>query len=174
MDLFEVTNTVNRAGSAFGFCSAAVTGMAIYYKDGRSLHTLKQRSVWLPWSASAATMILASAVTGGVVNEIAGTFTGTGNLSGAQVGSLGIGQEGTGAVPITATEMLSYSGSWLALTAVTGLGLFIWYAKGWQERVLALSGALTGATWGIASSVGGWTSKVSIPLVSWLGDTVIG
>ncbi|KJY26430.1 hypothetical protein [Streptomyces sp. NRRL S-495] len=174
MDLFTVTDTVNRAGSAFGFCTAVSTGMVMYFKDGHTIRALKPRTVWLPWSGAAVTMVLASAVTGGAVNKAAAAVTGSGNRTGQDISSFALGKADSAKAPIAVTEVLSYSGSWLALTAVVGLGLSIWYAKGWQPRLLAISGCVTGATWGIASSVGGWTSKVSIPLVSWLGDSVIG
>ncbi|MCX4752911.1 hypothetical protein [Kitasatospora purpeofusca] len=174
MDLFTVTDTVNRAGSAFGFCTALCTGMTIYFKDGHTLRALKPRAVWLPWSGAAVTTILASAVTGGAVNKAAAAVTGSGNRTGQDIGSVALGKADAAKAPVAVTEVLSYSGSWLALAAVIGLGLSIWYAKGWRPRILALSGCITGATWGIASSVGGWTAKVSIPVVSWLGTTVIG
>ncbi|MFB7678411.1 hypothetical protein ACFC18_55120 [Streptomyces sp. NPDC056121] len=174
MDLIDFTHVVTRAGAAFGFSTAAVTGMSIYFSRGRSFSALKQRSIWLPWGASAGTMILASAVSGGVIGQISGGFTGTGNRAGGAVGSLALGQEGAGAVSVSATEVLSYSGSWLAGTAVVGLGFYVYFAKGWGERALALSGAVTGATWGLTSALGGWAAMVGVPLVSWLGDTVIG
>ncbi|WP_327679515.1 hypothetical protein [Kitasatospora sp. NBC_00458] len=174
MDLFTVTDTVNRAGSAFGLCTALGTGMVLYFKNGHTLQALRPRAVWMPWAGAAVTMVLASAVTGGAVNKAAGALTGSGNRTGQDIGSVALGTNDAAKTPIAVTEVLSYSGSWLALTAVFGLGLSIWFAKGWQPRLLAVSGCVTGATWGIASSVGGWTAKVSIPLVSWLGDSVIG
>ncbi|MEU1421491.1 hypothetical protein [Kitasatospora sp. NPDC005751] len=174
MDIIDFTHVVTRAGSAFGFTTMAVTGMTVYYSHGRTLHAVKQRSVWVPWAASAGTMILASSVSGGVVGKVGAGFTGTGDKAGAAVGSVALGQSGAASVDLTATEVLSYSGSWLALTGVIGLGLYVYFAKSWKERALALSGAVTGATWGLASSIGGWAAMVGVPLVSWLGDTVIG
>ncbi|MEV6332282.1 hypothetical protein [Streptomyces sp. NPDC051909] len=174
MDLITFTHVVTRAGAAFGFFLMCVTAMAVYYSRGRSLKALKKRRVWLPWAGAALTMVMASAVTGGLLGKISGGFTGTGNAAGATVGNAAIGQAGAGAVPLSTGEVLSYSGSWLALVMVVGLGLFIWFAKGWGERALALSGGITGATWGITAAVGGWASMLGVPLLSWLGEVLIG
>ncbi|MEU4120549.1 hypothetical protein AB0F71_39425, partial [Kitasatospora sp. NPDC028055] len=117
---------------------------------------------------------LASAVTGGFLGKVSGGFTGSGDLAGQAVGHVALGQDGAGAVDVSASEVLGYSGSWLVLILVVGLGLFLWYAKSWRERALALSGAVTGATWGIASSIGGWAAMAGVPLFTWLGEQVIG
>ncbi|WKV76608.1 hypothetical protein AW27_034225 (plasmid) [Streptomyces sp. PCS3-D2] len=174
MDLITFTHVVTRAGAAFGFFLMCVTAMSIYYSRGRSLKALKKRKVWLPWGGAALTMVMASAVTGGLLGKISGGFTGTGNELGSTVGDIGVGQSGAGAVPLSTGEVLSYSGSWIALVMVVGLCLFIWFAKGWGERALALSGGLTGATWGITAAVGGWASMLGVPLLSWLGEVLIG
>ncbi|MFE5579863.1 hypothetical protein [Kitasatospora sp. NPDC056531] len=174
MDLIDFTHVVTRAGAAMGFATMAVTGMTLYYSNGRTLAVLKRRTTWLPWAGPAATMVLASSVTGGLVGKISGGFTGTGNKAGQAVGHVGIGQDGAGAVDVSAGEVLGYSGSWIVLVLVVGVGLFIYFAKSWKERALALSGALTGATWGIASSIGGWAAMLGVPLVSWIGEQVIG
>ncbi|AUY51263.1 hypothetical protein [Streptomyces sp. CB01881] len=174
MNLIDFTHVVTRAGAAFGFAVMAITAMALYYSNGRTVASLKRRAVWLPWVGPALTMVLASAVTGGVIGKISGGFTGTGNKAGQAVGHVGIGQDGAGAVDVSTGEVLSYSGSWLVLVLVVGVALFIWFAKSWKERALAVSGALTGATWGIASSIGGWAAMVGVPLVSWIGELVIG
>lgn len=174
MNYLDFTHVVTRAGSAFGFAVMAITAMTVYYAGGRTLATLKRRTIWLPWLATALTMVLASAVAGGIIGKISGGFTGSGNKAGAAVGTVAVGQDGAAAVHVSATQALSYSGSWLVLVMVVGVVLFIVFAKGWGERVLAVSGGLTGATWGIASSVGGWAAVVGVPLVSWLGKVVIG
>ncbi|MEV6682232.1 hypothetical protein AB0N09_36030 [Streptomyces erythrochromogenes] len=174
MDLITFTHVVTRAGAAFGFSLMCVTAMYIFYSRGRTLKALKKRKVWLPWAGAALTMITASAVTGGLLGKISGGFTGTGNKAGQAVGDLAVGQSGAGAVPLSTGEVLSYSGSWIAFVMIIGLGFFIWYAKGWEERMLALSGGITGATWGITVAIGGWASMIFVPLVSWLGDVLIG
>lgn len=169
-----MTHVVTRAGAAFGFCLMVVTGALIFYRNGRTVKALKKRKVWLPWVASFLVMVLSSAVVGGIVGNVAGGFTGTGNKLGETIGNAAIGQSGQGAVPISTGEVLGYSGSWIALTMVILLALFIWYAKGWGERSLALSGALTGSTWGIASSLGGLASMIGVPLMTWIGEGMIG
>lgn len=174
MNLIEFTHAVTRAGAGFGFFLLIVTAAAVFYSNGRTIKALKKRKVWLPWVASFAVMVLASAVTGGFIGKMSAGFTGTGNKLGAEVGSHAIGQEGAGAVEVHVTEVLSYSGSWIALCAVVVWALFLWYAKGWGERALALSGALSGATWGIATSLGGAAAMIGVPLVSWIGEQVIG
>ncbi|MFZ3475197.1 hypothetical protein ACODT3_41230 [Streptomyces sp. 4.24] len=174
MELITFTHVVTRAGAAFGFFLLCVTAMSIYYSRGRSLKALKKRKVWLPWAGSFLTMVIASAVTGGLLGRISGGFTGTGNKAGSVLGNFAVGQAGEGAVPLSVGEVASYSGSWIALIMVVGLGLFIWYAKGWGERALALSGCVTGATWGITVAIGGWASLVFVPLVSWVGEVLIG
>ena len=172
--LITFTHTVTRAGAAFGFFVACVTAMSVYYSNGRSLKVLKKRRVWLPWAGAALTMVLASGVEGGFVGRLSGGFTGTGNSLGSATGNAAIGRSGAAAVPLSTGEVLSYSGSWLALILVVGLALFIWFAKGWGERVLALSGCVTGATWGITAAIGGWAAMVGIPLLSWIGGWTIG
>ncbi|WP_033818579.1 hypothetical protein [Kitasatospora sp. MBT63] len=172
MDFF--THVVTRAGSAFGFATMMITAMFIYFRAGRQLSALKNRSVWLPWTLTWLTMVLASAVTGGIIGKISGGFTGAGNAAGAGVGHVAVGQDGAGAVHVSAGQVLGYSGSWLVLVLVVGVILFLVFAKGWGERLLALSGGITGATWGIASSIGGWTAMVGVPLFSWIGEKVIG
>lgn len=174
MDLLTFTHVVTRAGAAMGFSVMVTTAMCVYYSRSRQFSALKQRTIWLPWAGSALTMVLASAITGGFLGKVSGALTGTGNAAGAAVGHAAIGQDGAGAAHITVDRVMSYSGSWLVLLMVVGMVLFLWFAKSWKERALAVSGALTGATWGIASSLGGWAAAVGIPLVSWLGDTVIG
>jgi hypothetical protein len=174
MNPITFTHVVTRAGAAFGFCLACVTAMYVYYSNGRSLKALKKRRVWLPWAGAALTMVMASAVTGGLLGRLSGGFTGTGNTLGKGVGNTAIGQSGAGAVGLSTGQVLSYSGSWLALVMVIGLALFIWFAKGWGERSLALSGGLTGATWGITAAIGGWASMLGVPLLSWLGGVLIG
>ncbi|KDN84392.1 hypothetical protein [Kitasatospora cheerisanensis] len=174
MTYFELTHAVTRAGAAFGFSVAAVTAMILYFSRGRSLSVLKDRAVWLPWTMCAVTMILASAVTGGFIGQLSGTVTGAGNSAGQQIGHAAVGQDGAGAVKISTGEVLSYPGCWLVLVMIIGVGLFLYHSKGWGERLLGLSGAVTGATWGIASSVGGWAAAVGVPLVSWLAELVIG
>ncbi|MET9618893.1 hypothetical protein [Kitasatospora indigofera] len=174
MNLIDFTHVVTRAGAAFGFATMAITGMVIVFRGGRKFSSLKPRAVWLPWAASALTMVMASAVTGGFIGKLSGGFTGAGNQGGAVVGNAALGQAGAGAVDISVTEVLGYSGSWLVLVMVVGVGLFIWFAKGWGERALSLSGAVTGATWGIASSVGGWAAAIGVPLFTWIGKVVIG
>ncbi len=174
MNLIDFTHVVTRAGSAFGFSTMAVTGMTLYFRRGRTFAALKPRAVWLPWSATAGTMVLASSVTGGFIGQISGGLTATGNKTGATVGQLAVGQDPASAADVSVGQVLSYSGSWLVLVMVVGVGLFIWYAKGWGERILAISGGLTGATWGIASALGGVPAMVGVPLVSWLGSVVIG
>jgi len=174
INLLSFTHVVTRAGAAFGFAVMAITAMVIYFRGGRRVAALKSRRIWLPWAATALTMVLASAVTGGIIGKISGGFTASGNQTGAAVGHVALGQDGDGAVQVSTTQVLSYSGSWLVLVLVVGVCLFIWFAKGWGERVLAVSGGLTGATWGIASSVGGWAAMFGVPFVSWLGKVVIG
>ncbi|WP_327286670.1 hypothetical protein [Streptomyces sp. NBC_01205] len=174
MDLITFTHVVTRAGAAFGFSLAVVTAMWVYYSKGRSLKALKKRKVWLPWGGAALTMVMASAVTGGLLGQISGGFTGTGNELGQNIGDAAVGQSGAGAVSLSTGQVLSYSGSWLAFCMIIGLALFIWFAKGWEERLLALSGALTGATWGITAAIGGWASMLGVPLLSWLGEVLIG
>ena len=174
MDSITFTHVVTRAGAAFGFSLACVTAMVVYYSKDHSLKALKKRKVWLPWTGGAVTMVMASAVTGGLLGRISGGFTGTGNTLGKGVGNAAIGRSGAAAVPLSTGEVLSYSGSWLALVMVIGLALSIWFAKGWGERALALSGGLTGATWGITAAVGGWVSMLGVPLLSWIGGWTIG
>lgn len=174
MDFIEITHVVTRAGAAFGFCLMVVTGAVIFYSNGRTFKALKKRKFWLPWAASFIVMVLASAVVGGIVGNVAGGFTGTGNKLGQEIGNAAIGQSGAGAVPISTGEVLGYSGSWIAFTLMILLGLFIWFAKSWQERALAISGALTGSTWGIASSIGGLASMIGVPLMTWIGEAMIG
>ncbi|MEU4120559.1 hypothetical protein AB0F71_39475, partial [Kitasatospora sp. NPDC028055] len=86
MNLIDFTHTVTRAGSAFGFATMSITAMVIYFRSGRTFAALKPRSVWLPWAASALTMVLASAVTGGFLGKVSGGFTGSGDLAGQAVG----------------------------------------------------------------------------------------
>lgn len=174
MDFIDFTHIVTRAGAAFGFALMAITAMAVYYSRGRTLAALKSRTVWLPWALTWLTMVLASAVAGGFIGKISGGLTGAGNKAGGAVGNAALGQDADGAVKLSATRVLSYSGSWLVLVMVVGVCLFIWFAKGWGERVLALSGGITGATWGITSALGGWAAMVGVPLFSWLGKVVIG
>ncbi|MEU8545308.1 hypothetical protein AB0C52_35795 [Streptomyces sp. NPDC048717] len=174
MDAITFTHVVTRAGAAFGFFLMCVSAMWIYYSRGRTLKALKRRAVWLPWGGAALTMVMASAVTGGIVGKISGGFTGTGNTAGQVVGDAAVGQSGAGAMPVSTGEVLSYSGSWLALAMLVGLCLFIWFANGWEERALAISGGLTGATWGITAAIGGWASMLGVPLLSWLGEVLIG
>ncbi|MCX5211466.1 hypothetical protein OG689_19595 [Kitasatospora sp. NBC_00240] len=174
MNPIEITHAVSRAGAAFGFAVMAITGMAIYYSRGRSFTALKSKSVWLPWSLTAVTMVLASAVTGGFISSLSGSLTGTGNKGGAVVGHAALGQDADGAVKVSAARVLSYSGSWIVLVLLVAVILFIWFAKSWKERALAVSGALTGATWGITSALGGWAAMIGVPLVSWIGKVVIG
>lgn len=174
MNLLSFTHVVTRAGAAFGFAVMAITAMAIYYSRGRTLASLKTRAVLMPWGLTALTMVLASAVTGGFIGKISGGLTGAGNKGGAVVGNAALGQAADGAVKLRTSEVLSYSGSWLVLVLLVGVVLFVWFAKSWKERLLALSGGLTGATWGITSAVGGWAAMVGVPLFSWLGKTVIG
>lgn len=174
MDFVEVTHVVTRAGAAFGFCLMVITGAVIFYTQGRTFKALKKRQFWLPWAASFVVMVLASAVVGGIVGNIAGGFTGTGNKLGHEIGNAAVGQAGAGAVPLSTGEVLGYSGSWIAFTLMILLSLFIWFAKSWTERSLAISGALTGSTWGIASSIGGLASMLGVPLMTWIGEAMIG
>ncbi|MFI5638320.1 hypothetical protein ACIA8H_12985 [Streptomyces goshikiensis] len=174
MDSIETTHVVTRAGAAFGFCLMVVTGAVIFYSNGRTFKALKKRRVWLPWASSFLIMVLASAVVGGIIGNVSGGFTGTGNKLGQEIGDVAIGQSGAGAVELSTGEVLGYSGSWIALTLVILLGLYVWFAKGWGERSLALSGALTGSTWGIASSLGGIASMIGVPLTTWIGEGLIG
>ncbi|MFD9621879.1 hypothetical protein ACFWB2_32025 [Streptomyces virginiae] len=174
MDLIETTHVVTRAGAAFGFCLMVVTGAVIFYANGRTFKALKKRRFWLPWTSSFLVMVLASAVVGGIVGNISGAFTGSGNKLGQEIGNAAVGQSGAGAVELSTGEVLGYSGSWIALTLMILLGLFIWFAKGWGERTLAISGALTGSTWGIASSLGGIASMIGVPLMTWIGEGMIG
>lgn len=174
MNLIIFTHIVTRAGAAFGFFAMCVTAMYIYYSKGRSLKALKKRRIWLPWSGAALTMVMASAVAGGILGKISGGFTGSGNALGSVTGNAAVGRSGAASVSLSTGQMLSYSGSWLALIMVVGLGLFIWFAKGWEERLLAVSGCLTGATWGITAAIGGWASMLGVPLLSWLGGVLIG
>jgi hypothetical protein len=174
MDFLTATHVVTRAGAAFGFSLMVITGMVLYFSRGRTFSALKSKQVLLPWGLTALTMVLASAVTGGLIGQIAGSFTSTGNTAGAQTGHLMVGQDGQGAVHVSVTQVLSYSGSWLVFVMLVGVVLFLWFAKDWRERALAVSGALTGATWGLASSIGGWAAAVGVPLVSWIAEKVIG
>ncbi|MFB6518729.1 hypothetical protein [Streptomyces sp. NPDC056401] len=174
MDLVETTHVVTRAGAAFGFCLMVITGAVIFYGNGRTFKALKKRRFWLPWTASFLIMVLASAVVGGILGNVSGYFTGTGNKLGEQIGNAAVGQSGAGAVELSTGEVLGYSGSWIALTLVILLALYVWFAKGWGERTLALSGALTGSTWGIASSLGGLASMIGVPLMTWIGQGMIG
>ncbi|MFE2305010.1 hypothetical protein [Streptomyces sp. NPDC059411] len=174
MNLIETTHIVTRAGAAFGFCLMVVTGAVIFYSQGRTFKALKKKKFLLPWAASFLVMVLASAVVGGILGNVSGYFTGTGNKLGEKVGDAALGQSGEGAVPLSTGEVLGYSGSWIALTLVILLALYVWFAKGWQERSLALSGALTGSTWGIASSLGGLASMIGVPLMTWIGSGMIG
>ncbi len=174
MDFIQFSAVVTRAGAGFGFFLTVVTAAAIFYGNGRTVKALKKRRFWLPWVSSFLVMVLAAGVTGGILKQIRTGFTGTGNLLGSTVGAAGIGTSGQATVEINVTEVLSYSGAWIALAVVVVWCLFLWFAKGWGERALALSGALSGATWGIATSLGGVAAMIGIPLVSWLGEQVIG
>ncbi|MFF2191718.1 hypothetical protein [Streptomyces sp. NPDC058157] len=174
MDLIEFTHAVTRAGAGFGFFLVVVTAAAVFYSQGRTFKALKKKRFVLPWVSSFAVMVLASAVSGGYLGKVSAGFTGTSNRVGSEVGNTAIGQSGEGAVEIHVTEVLSYSGSWIALCAIVVWLLFLWFAKGWGERALALSGALSGASWGIATSLGGVAAMIGVPLVSWLGEQVIG
>lgn len=174
MEFIEITHTVTRAGAAFGFCLMVVTGAVIFYSNGRTFKALKKKKFVLPWASAFLVMVLASAVVGGIIGNVSGAFTGTGNKAGEAIGNAAVGQAGAGAVPLSTGEVLGYSGSWIALTLMILLGLFIWFAKGWGERVLAISGALTGSTWGIASSIGGLASMIGVPLMTWIGEGMIG
>ncbi|MCX5207708.1 hypothetical protein OG897_40715 [Streptomyces sp. NBC_00237] len=174
MDLITITHIVTRAGAAFGFTVMAGTAMWVYFSKGRSFKALKRKKVLVPWAGSAVTLILASAVTGGLVGKISGSFTGTGNAVGAQVGNVAVGQSGAGAMPLSTGEVLGYSGSWIAFCLLLGFVLYLIFAKNWEERLFAISGGLTGATWGITVAVGGWVSALGVPLVSWLGEVLIG
>lgn len=173
-NLESFTHIVTRAGSAFGFSLMIGTAMVIRWKRGHSLAALRSRDVWLPWALSWLTMIIASRVTGGVIGGIGATFTGGGNQIGEAVGNAAIGQSATGAVEIPITEVMSYGGSWLALLMVFGVAGGIWFAKTWTHRAISLSGAITGATWGISSSLGGWAAMAFVPLASWIMDMVTG
>jgi hypothetical protein len=173
MDLIEFTTVVNRAGSGFGVAASAIPALFIRSKT-KSWHTLKQRSIWQPWIASFVTMVLAAAVSGGLIKKLSNGFTGSGNAIGQVVGNAAIGQAGDGAQPVAFTQLLSYGGGWIVLIALAGIAFFIWFADGWGTRALYLAGALTGSTWGITSTIGGWTAMVGVPLVSWLSEMVIG
>jgi hypothetical protein len=174
MNLIDFTHVVTRAGAAFGFSVMAITALFIYFRRGRTLAALKTKTVWAPWTGAWITMVLASAVSGGFISKLSAGLTGSGNTAGSVVGNSAVGQDGAGTVTVSAVDVLSYSGSWLVLVLLIGLGFFLWFAKGWGERILALSGAVTGATWGIASSIGGWAAMIGVPLFSWLGKVVIG
>ncbi len=174
LQLIGFTHVVTRAGSAFGFSVAVVTFMAIYFAGGRTREALKDKTVWRPWLMCALTMVLASAVTGGYIGGLAAAVTGTGNSMGQAIGHEAVGQDGAGAVKVSIPHTLSYPGSWLVLVMVIGVGMFLYHAKGWRERLLGASGALTGATWGIAGGLGGLPAAVGVPLVSWIADLVIG
>ncbi|MFD3518490.1 hypothetical protein [Streptomyces sp. NPDC058657] len=174
MDWPTFTHVVTRAGAAFGFTLMVATASWVFFSKGRKFKALKKKTVLVPWLGSAVTMILASAVTGGLVGRISGGFTGVGNAAGRGVGDVAVGQAGAGAVPLSTGEVLSYSGSWIAFCLVIAYSLYLWFAKNWEERAMALSGGLTGATWGITVAVGGWVSALGVPLVSWLGEVLIG
>jgi hypothetical protein len=174
MDLITITHVVTRAGAAFGFTLMAATAMWVFFKNKRKFAALKRKKFLVPWAGSFATMVLASAVTGGLVGKISGGMTGAGNQMGKEVGGIAVGQAGAGAVPLSTGEVLGYSGSWIAFCLVLGLVLFLIFAKNWEERCYALSGGLTGATWGITVAIGGWLSALGVPLFTWLGEVLIG
>lgn len=171
--LLTFTNVVNRAGSAMGLAATAVPVLFIRAKT-KSWSTFKQRSIWQPWAFSFIALVLAAAVSGGMIKKLSNGLTGAGNVAGQKVGDVAIGQADAGAVPIGFTQVLGYGGGWIVLITLAGLGFFIWFADNWGVRALYTAGAVTGSTWGITSALGGWAAMVFVPLVDWLGDTVIG
>ncbi|GLW75324.1 hypothetical protein Kpho02_76210 [Kitasatospora phosalacinea] len=173
MDLLEFTTVVNRAGSGFGFAATAVPALFIKAKT-KSWHTLKDRTIWQPWAYAFVVLVLASAVSGGLIKKLSNGFTGTGNVAGQAIGAAAIGQSGDGALTVSFGQVMSYGGGWIVLVCVLGLGFFVWFADSWGTRALYLAGAVTGSTWGITSALGGWAAMLFIPLFSWISDMVIG
>ncbi len=169
---FEITHIVTRAGSAFGFALFVGTGAFVYFKHGRKFAALKKKKYLVPYAWGLGIMVLASACQGGLLGLVSGFTTGAGNQGGdlASRGMVG----GGATVAVAQHGVLTFSGSWIALILFGLAVAFCWFAKGMGERAFMLSGAITGATWGLSISLGGLAAYTGVPLSNWIGALTIG
>ncbi|MDH6126901.1 hypothetical protein [Kitasatospora sp. GP82] len=172
MKLIEISHTVTLAGSGFGFLLFVGTAGFLFFQNGRKFKFLKKKRIWLPYVLGLAVMVLASSCAGGLLAVVSGYTTATGNQAGSLM-SQGL-TGGDGAAPVAQHTQLTYSGSWIALAVLLLTGFFFWFAKKMGERILLLSGAITGATWGLSISLGGLAAWSGVPLANWLGHLLIG
>ncbi|MER7848343.1 hypothetical protein ABTZ03_30905 [Kitasatospora sp. NPDC096077] len=172
MTSIEITHSVTRAGSALGFTLFIGTWAFLFFKHKRKFTALKKKKYLVPYLFGLGVMVLASACTGGLLGLVSGFTTGSGNQAGTLVSQGMVGGEGTVAVAQHGT--LTYSGSWIALIIFGLACAFCWFAKHMGERVLMLSGAVTGATWGLSISLGGLAAFTGVPLANWIGGLIIG
>ncbi|MQS17878.1 hypothetical protein F7Q99_38255 [Streptomyces kaniharaensis] len=168
----DITHIVTLAGSGFGFLLCVSTLGFYFFKNGRKFKFVTKKKFWMPYVLGLGVMVLASSCAGGLLALVSGFFTGAGNQGGTLVSRGLVG--GDGAAPVAQHTQLTYSGSWIALAVLVFAGLFLWFAKKWEERLLMLSGALTGSTWGLSISLGGLAAWSGIPLANWLGHLIIG
>lgn len=181
---FEINHTVTLAGSGFGFFLFAMTVLVIAGQNEwkwKSLRRWKKLKGYLvPWAFGLVVMVLASFCAGGVLEKASGFFTATGNNTGTIVATGLVGGDGSAGVARGAA--LSYQGSWIALTLFFGMLVYLKFAKGESKgggsgatkaRLLVLSGAVTGSTWGLAVGLGGLATS-SVPVANWLGQYLIG
>lgn len=169
---FDTTHTVTLAGSGFGFLLFVSTFAFLYFQNGRKFKALKKKKFLVPYLLGLLVMVLASSCAGGLLALVSGSTTASGNKAGDLVSRGMVG--GGGAVDVGQHTQLTFSGSWIALAILVICGLFLYFAKKWGERLLMLSGALTGSTWGLTISLGGAAAWSAIPLANWLGHIVIG
>ncbi|MEV4615259.1 hypothetical protein AB0K43_22115 [Kitasatospora sp. NPDC049258] len=168
----EITHTVTRAGSAIGFAVFIGTWAFLFFKHKRKFTALKRKKYLVPYVWGLGVMVLASACTGGLLGLVSGFTTGTGNQSGALASKGMVG--GEGAVAVAQHGQLTFSGSWIALILFGLAVAFCWFAKNMGERALMISGAFSGATWGLSISLGGVAAFTGVPLSNWLGALIIG
>ncbi|MFJ1708706.1 hypothetical protein [Kitasatospora sp. NPDC088346] len=168
----EITHTVTRAGSAIGFAAFVATWAFLFFKHKRKFTALRKKKYLVPYFLGLGVMVLASACQGGLLGLVSGFSTGGGNQAGdlASRGMVG----GDGAVAVAQQGQLTFSGSWIALILFGLAVAFCWYAKNMGERALMISGAFSGATWGLSISLGGVAAFTGVPLSNWLGDLIIG
>ncbi|MEU4118927.1 hypothetical protein AB0F71_31095 [Kitasatospora sp. NPDC028055] len=172
MTSIEITHTVTLAGSAAGFAAFAGTWGYLFFKHKRKFAALRKKKYLVPYFFALAVMVLASACQGGLLGLVSGFSTGAGNQAGTLASRGMVG--GTGAVAVAQEGQLTFSGSWIALIVFAFACAFCWFAKNMGERVLMISGAFSGATWGLSISLGGLAAYTGVPLSNWLGALIIG
>ncbi|MGW4805844.1 hypothetical protein [Kitasatospora sp. NPDC004272] len=168
----QLTHTVTLAGSGFGFLLTVCTFGWFYFKGNRKMAALKKKALWVPFGTGLLVAVLASACAGGLLGKVSGFLTGTGNQGGALVSKGMVGGDGSAAA--SQHQLLTYSGSWIALAILVLAAFFLYFAKKLGEKVLLAIGAVVGATWGLAMALGGLASWTAIPVANWAGSILIG